>query len=120
MDVGGTLAKIVYFQPVKNSGIGTPSIPANMDGAHISSNAVTNIPMASMMGLNSTNLVRRQSSDSLAQLEDPDHQAALTELYSYMDSRDALRTQNGVVRDESLSCYSDFLEGSPPIQCLSY
>lgn len=77
MDVGGTLAKIVYFQP--NS---------------------TTVP-----------IVKRQSSESLAQLSSPDHQAALEQLYTYVD-KSSSAAQSSLIRDDGLTIYSDYLHGS--------
>jgi type II pantothenate kinase len=77
MDVGGTLAKIVYFQP------NSSTVP----------------------------VVKRQSSESLAQLESPDHQAALEQLYTYVD-KSSLSAQSTVTRDDGLTIYSDYLHGS--------
>ncbi|RYH06645.1 hypothetical protein EON65_42630 [archaeon] len=83
MDVGGTLTKIVYFQ-ARPTDVATDS---------------TGEP-----------LPKRKSSDSLAQLESPDHQAALKELYNYMDNTS--QRNNGVVtRDAELSVYLPFLDG---------
>lgn len=77
MDVGGTLAKIVYFQP--NS---------------------TTVP-----------IVKRKSSESLAQLSSPDHQAALEQLYTYVD-KSSSAAQSSLIRDDGLTIYSDYLHGS--------
>lgn len=77
MDVGGTLAKIVYFQP--NS---------------------TTVP-----------IVKRQSSESLAQLASPEHQAALEQLYTYVD-KSSSSSQSAVTRDDALTIYSEYLHGS--------
>jgi type II pantothenate kinase len=77
MDVGGTLAKIVYFQP------NSSTVP----------------------------IVKRQSSESLAQLESPDHQAALEQLYTYVD-KSSSSAQSAVTRDDALTIYSDYLHGT--------
>lgn len=89
MDVGGTLTKIVYFQAKQSN---QPTAPiSNPDGT-------------------STPVPRRLSSDNLAQLDSPDHQAALQELYTYMDL--SSQRSNGVMtRDDELTVYSPFLEG---------
>ena len=59
-----------------------------------------------------TGLPRRNSSESLAQLDSPDHQAALQKLYEYMQESIATGANRSIVqRDEHLCMLSDFLEG---------
>lgn len=77
MDVGGTLAKIVYFQPNRTS----------------------------------EPIVKRQSSESLAQLASPDHQAALEQLYTYVD-KSSSSAQSALTRDDALTIYSEYLHGT--------
>ncbi len=89
MDVGGTLTKIVYFEAQRaDSG----------SGGNV------------MKGSGKTNLIQRTSSDSLAQLDCPDHQAALENFYTFMDNNKGAG-RSAVVRDEALSLYSKFLHG---------
>ena len=88
-DFGGTLSKIVYFETktAKNHDLkkehgDTIEIPGRKS-------------------------LRRNI--SLGQLDTPDHQVALDQLYSYMDSS---RDRSGVsTRDDSLSFYSNILGG---------
>jgi pantothenate kinase len=88
-DFGGTLSKIVYFETktAKNHDLkkehgDTIEIPGRKS-------------------------LRRNI--SLGQLDTPDHQVALDQLYSYMDSS---RDTSGVsTRDDSLSFYSNILGG---------
>jgi type II pantothenate kinase len=87
MDVGGTLTKIVYFQQRRPDEISS-DVPATPK-----------------------TLAKKNSSENLAQLEEPDHQAALQELYSYMDLTANPNINKTVVRDDELSVYSPFLEG---------
>lgn len=86
MDVGGTLAKIVYFQPTKKD-------------------------EALGAGVLQSPLIKRQSSESLAQLASPDHQAALQQLYNYVDVA-SVSSQSVVTRDDALSLHSDYLQGN--------
>lgn len=81
MDVGGTLTKIVYFQAKQSSS------PLNLEP----------IP-------------KRKSTDSFANFDLPDHQAALKEIYSYMESN-ANTPKNGVIRDDPLTVFSSYLDG---------
>ena len=89
MDVGGTLTKIVYFEAQRAD---------NNSGGNITK------------GSGKTNLIQRTSSDSLAQLDCPDHQAALENFYTFMDNNKGAG-RSAVVRDEALSLYSKFLHG---------
>lgn len=105
MDVGGTLTKIVYFeakraekQDVPKSGEKSPD---SNDGEAKSTPIVNHRPA----------LIKRGSSDSLAQLECPDHQAALENFYTFMDNNRGTSPRSAVVRDEELSLYSKFLDG---------
>jgi len=81
MDVGGTLTKIVYFQANRN--------------AHSDDDLL---------------FPKRKSTDSLAKLDLPDHQAALQEIYSYMESNSST-LRNGVIRDAPLTVFSSYLDG---------
>lgn len=84
MDVGGTLTKIVYFRARQS--------PPGKEGSD---------PLT---------FKKRKSSESLAQLDSPDHKAALEEVYSYMDTTS--QKSNGVLtRDADLTVYSPFLDG---------
>lgn len=80
MDVGGTLAKIVYFQ----------TDPNNEE---------------------SVNMNRRPSTDSFAQLESTEHQAALQELYNFMDKSTSNNPHTQVTKDDQLSVHSNYLGG---------
>jgi type II pantothenate kinase len=103
MDVGGTLAKIVYFQP-NNHGNGNGNGNGTPSSVRSDSNGNKSDGLAPP-------LIKRQSSESLAQLSSPDHQAALAQLYNYMDSSSTLKATGVVIRDEVLSVYSEYLEG---------
>lgn len=107
MDVGGSLTKIVYFETKidKNSvALSTTTSIDNLTGKQDSVGATKNVTD------DNTTLVKRKSSEILAQLDQPDHQAALEKLYSYMDTaRDS--DNSVVVRDDILSVYSDYLGG---------
>ena len=111
MDVGGTLAKIVYFQP--NTQSPTQS-PAQKGGNNNSSkDDIANRTGESTKSIAST-LSRNNSSKSLAQLDDPKHRAALKELYTYLDNnaKSAFSSVNNIVtRDAGLSVYSSILGG---------
>ena len=88
-DFGGTLSKIVYFETktAKNQ--------------HLKKEHGDTIEIPGRKSL------RRNI--SLGQLDTPDHQVALDQLYSYMDSS---RDTSGVsTRDDSLSFYSNILGG---------
>jgi type II pantothenate kinase len=87
MDVGGTLTKIVYFQQVR------PEESTSTEEAP------------------STPIPKKNSYENLAQLEDSEHQVALKELYSYMDSATTHGTNKTVIRDDVLSVFSPYLDG---------
>jgi hypothetical protein len=89
MDFGGTLSKIVYFetQTGKNQ---------NLKKEH---DDTIEIPGRQSL----------KRSISLSQLDTPDHQIALDQLYTYMDSS---KDMGGVsTRDNALSFYSNILGG---------
>ena len=95
MDVGGTLTKIVYFEAKRAENVkGDKSLePVPSDQRD-------------------PKMIQRNSSDSLAQLDCPDHQAALEHFYTFMDNnRNYTHKSAVVVRDETLSLYSKFLDG---------
>lgn len=94
MDVGGTLTKIVYFEAKRAENGKGESISTPVTGEHVSKPTVT----------------QRSSSDSLAQLDCPDHQAALENFYTFMDNNKGA-SRSAVVRDEALALYSKFLDG---------
>jgi type II pantothenate kinase len=99
MDVGGTLTKIVYFEAKraeKDSNNGDDPFGKKAD-----ERAKTQRP----------ELAQRGSSDSLAQLDCPDHKAALEHFYTFMDNNRGTSPRSAVVRDEALSLYSKFLDG---------
>jgi type II pantothenate kinase len=94
MDVGGTLTKIVYFQANNTRNNQSDSTEASVQSP----------PLRNM-----------KSSEHLAQLESPDHQAALQELYNYMDPNTGLlasRPQSGIIRDSPLTVFSNYLDGT--------
>lgn len=93
MDVGGTLTKIVYFKAKQ------PELPS--DGIQQGQNSDPS---------STTPFSKRKSKDNLAQLDSPDHQAALQELYTYMDTT-SQKTNGVVIRDGELTVYSPQLEG---------
>jgi hypothetical protein len=96
MDVGGTLTKIVYFEPIPEVDE-VEAVEAQSSVAAKSSGGGLQRPVS---------LSRSSSSSSLAQLEDPQHKAALKELYSYVDinvNRSALgKSGRMMTRDDNL------------------
>lgn len=89
-DFGGTLSKIVYFETKTGK---------NHDLKEKELGDTVEIPGRKSLRRNI----------SLGQLDTPDHQVALDQLYSYMDSS---RDKSGVsTRDDSLSFYSNILGG---------
>lgn len=100
MDVGGTLTKIVYFERELENGSTTAS------AAPIVSSGTSN---------QASSLRKTNSHGSLAQLDNPEHKAALQELYGYMDTTLAQSKNGGALnilqQDEGLSFYSSMLGG---------
>jgi len=84
MDVGGTLAKVVYFERDNtdhDAGAGTgksqaPGPPMPQSSPSITSKSGQKSPASSTQTLPHTN-----SSNSLSKLDGPEHQAALQEFY---------------------------------------
>jgi len=135
MDVGGTLTKIVYFEPRSRSDqvLKEEEAIVNMESSNYSKlgnrsndtiltsplnqlapTAATDMTLTGEPPTKTIGLMRGNSSDSLAQLDLPDHQAALEELYTFMDNSKALQSTNNtsmVIRDDILSVYSTFLKG---------
>lgn len=125
MDVGGTLTKIVYFEPNSLSNNVTNGAENNVSINNNTSNSSYSTDTTNTTDIKYTKkstgkrpemvkLMRTNSSDSLAQLDSPDHQAALEQLYSFMDTSKALHSSvmnNAVIRDDILSVYSTFLQG---------
>lgn len=56
-------------------------------------------------------MARRGSSESLAQLDQPDHQHALQKFYNFMEENHSAGASSGVIRDYHLMAESEFLEG---------
>jgi type II pantothenate kinase len=121
MDVGGTLTKIVYFEAKI-----LPPINNNNNNVSDSNNNTTNLnetppklsPSQKLKqskegvlikdGVDPIKLDKITKTTSLCNLDSPDHQAALQEVYSYLDST----PQDGVtVREKNLSFYSESLGG---------
>lgn len=98
MDVGGTLTKIVYFEAKRAE---KADVPKDGDKSPETIPIVNHKPA----------LMQRGSSDSLAQLDCPDHQAALENFYTFMDNNRGTSPRSAVVRDEALSVYSKLLDG---------
>lgn len=104
MDVGGTLTKIVYFE-------------AKLNGETNKNQMLTPEPLKRALThhgdvkiddeTGTTNPLRR--SNSLGNLNNPDHQAALQKIYNYMDS--TRQNPQVTVRDDVLSFYSSVLGG---------
>ena len=90
MDVGGTLTKIVYFEAKRSNGSPTSAAQGEVK---------------------KPDAIQRGSSDSLAQLDCPEHQAALENFYAFMDSNRGKAPRGTVVRDEPLEQFSTFLQG---------
>jgi type II pantothenate kinase len=57
-------------------------------------------------------MARHKSSENLAHLESPDHQAALEQLYTHLDPHTGALSSREVVRDTPLTVFSNFLHGS--------
>mmetsp|Transcript_14311 Transcript_14311/g.31354 ORF Transcript_14311/g.31354 Transcript_14311/m.31354 type:complete len:616 (-) Transcript_14311:194-2041(-) len=114
MDVGGTLTKIVYFE-AKREGLSSRAGSCEFDERGDSNGTgpgLTGASLGSRGGASDVpGMVKRQSSDSLAQLECPDHQAALEKLYTFMDNNSRSSGKGSVARDDELSLYSSLLEG---------
>ena len=122
MDVGGTLTKIVYFEATFDSeltnalrastsnsgsgGAGSSSSSDVLDDDSFNLVAKTTEEVKLEPSANSSTLKR---SHSLKDLSTPDHQAALQQIYSYMDS--AQQHPKVYIRDETLSFYSPHLGG---------
>ena len=108
MDVGGTLAKVVYFERTTGSEITDTKVATQIDGLQRAANVHNK---SNAQGISSS-LVKINSSSSLSQLDAPDHQAALQELYEVMENT---RTQNSkdsvLLHDVGLSFYSSLLNG---------
>jgi type II pantothenate kinase len=102
MDVGGTLTKIVYFQPKQ-------SAPSNSNSNANAANITSQPPFPEPAS--PPPFPKRKSSDSLAQLDSPDHQAALQQLYTYMDNTTSQKNNGVLTRDADMTVYSPFLEG---------
>lgn len=114
MDVGGTLTKIVYFEARRELSqsesdlqrVGATGQLSTSDG----SRGVSRGGDCGEAGLKQSK--RSRSSDSLAQLDSPDHQKALEQFYSFMDSTKAIDSrQSSVIRDDGLTLYCEFLQG---------
>jgi pantothenate kinase len=100
MDVGGTLTKIVYFETQMGK---KPPTNDSKDVNRRGSDTIT-------VEIPGREALKRVS--SLGQLEKPDHQEALKELYTYMDnSSNPLNSNNIFIRDDTLSFYSTILGG---------
>lgn len=115
MDVGGTLAKIVFFEKMMNEEF-SPTDLHNEDmkrivtdgnGCNTNGNSTAN-----GHGEHSMNGKMRRSDKSLDNLDKPDHQMALQQLYSYMEnSGNDKNEKSGMHRDSRLTFYSDTLGG---------
>lgn len=97
MDVGGTLTKVIYFERKLEKASDAPSSADPLLAGTVSS--LTPSP------------VKRASTENLAQLDLPDHQAALEELYTYMENNKTVSKNDMVIRDDVLSVYSKVLGG---------
>ena len=111
MDVGGTLTKIVFFERALDGG-STPISPSSEGGKAPLSPSYIPVENGNSLALRKTS-----SHGSLAQLDNPDHKAALQELYGYMDTTLAKAKSgskgpmNIVQQDSVLSFYSPLLGG---------
>lgn len=128
MDVGGTLTKIVYFEPI----ITTPAVRPPSSGSTASSSGVGHSPArvptnaspqsspSRVKAQSSTQLVNEakneakpvstlKRSDSLNKLDLPDHQEALHQLYKDFSNVDDKKA--GTTREDALSFYSPILGG---------
>lgn len=110
MDVGGTLTKIVYFEAKREL--------SQSDLEHVGATAQQQSTSNGNSGTSGDSEAalkqskRSRSSDSLAQLDSPDHQKALEQFYSFMDSTKAIDSRkSSVIRDDGLTLYCEFLQG---------
>lgn len=104
MDVGGTLTKIVYFEAKLNDEIHKDqSLTAEPLKRAVTHQGDVKLDDESI----TANPLRR--SNSLGNLNNPDHQAALQKIYNYMDS--TRQNPQVTVRDDVLSFYSSVLGG---------
>lgn len=119
MDVGGTLTKIVYFERALDG----PGSSAAVSSADLSAMAKLGASPGVGGGLAESTLnpsplgKKTNSHGSLSQLDNPDHKAALQELYGYMDTTLA-RSRSGekgpiniLQQDVGLTFYSSVLGG---------
>jgi type II pantothenate kinase len=102
VDAGGTLTKIVYFETQRHGHEARTKVDNKQHASTESQSSVAGIVPA---------LPRRQSSDNLAQLDDPEHKAALEQLYTFMDNAYGAGGSRDIRRDEALSVFSKFLGG---------
>lgn len=115
MDVGGTLTKIVYFEPKilppnnipdSNNTTNLNETPSKLSPSQKIKQSRESVFIKD--GVSPLKLHKINKSTSLCNLDSPDHQAALQEVYSYLDST----PQDGVtVREMNLSFYSESLGG---------
>ena len=99
MDVGGTLTKIVYFEAKLSNHNHHPNQNVDRSGTE-------EIPRSPR--LISSPMMR---SNSFGSLIEPDHQAALHQLYTNLSEFDKQVANSSYVRDSGLSFYSSILEG---------
>ena len=128
MDVGGSLAKIVYLAKQEDVGSGEGQESSRSDsssgsgsgnGSSSSSSSSSGSGGMSRKSSESSRLMRRNNSGgSLAQLDTPEHKAALQDLSAYMDTTLAKTTtpRSGsgshiLMHDDALSFYSPLLGG---------
>mmetsp|Transcript_401 Transcript_401/g.414 ORF Transcript_401/g.414 Transcript_401/m.414 type:complete len:574 (+) Transcript_401:74-1795(+) len=134
MDVGGTLAKIVFFEKNMNtesaklsndsklqtSNDDSSSSDSDSSNEHINclDNNICHKKSNSDSNLNSNGnsngcVPMRRNSRSLEHLDEPDHQMALQQLYAYMEhpSSHKRRERSGMFRDDTLAFYSSSLGG---------
>lgn len=109
MDVGGTLTKIVYFEAKREL---SQSDLERATGQQSTSDGSRGTSQGGDSEAALKQSKRSRSSDRLAQLDSPDHQKALEQFYSFMDSTKAIDSrQSSVIRDDGLTLYCEFLQG---------
>ena len=124
MDVGGSLAKVVYFERGKigqsrgGDADSESNTPPNESSLHVlatvnegEGDTVTATGGAGG-GMTAPSLPRANSSQSLRELDKPDHQIALKEFYEVMEqTRANANNDSALTHDIGMSFYSSQLQG---------
>ena len=116
MDVGGTLAKIVYFEARLANSTSSKDRPTSFSESPMDDD------VDMFEGIETTQSLSRgddkpkssiKKSPSLNKLDEPDHQRALHQLYDDMNkiSQNVSQMDQILTRDENLAFYSEILQG---------